>query len=117
MSSFDGKAVALRYDGTEAAPVVVASGLGYMAQKIVEVASENNIPVYEDSSLATVLSQFKLGQEIPEELYAAIVEIYVYFLKFDPASKTAFTPAVSADLTNDSLSEQFSDQDSEEPEN
>jgi len=82
MSSFNSKAVALRYEESDAAPIVVASGLGYMAQKIVEVATENNIPVYEDTSLATVLSQFQLGREIPEELYQAIVEIYVYFLKF-----------------------------------
>ena len=41
-------------------------------------------PVYEDNSLATMLSQLSLGQEIPDSLYRAIVEIYVYFLKFDP---------------------------------
>jgi flagellar biosynthesis protein len=79
------KAVALKYDGNELAPIIVASGLGYMAQKIVEVASENNVPVYEDNSLATVLSRFQLGRSIPEELYQAIVEIYVYFLQFDPS--------------------------------
>ena len=87
MSSFNSKAVALRYEGSDSAPVIVASGLGYMAQKIIEVAAENNVPVYEDNSLATVLSQFQLGQEIPEELYQAIVDIYIYFLKFDPNSR------------------------------
>ncbi|MCL2538977.1 MAG: EscU/YscU/HrcU family type III secretion system export apparatus switch protein [Oscillospiraceae bacterium] len=86
MSSFNSKAVALRYEDSDVAPIVVASGLGYMAQKIIEVAADNNIPVYEDTSLATVLSQFQLGQEIPEELYQAIVEIYVYFLKFGSSS-------------------------------
>lgn len=78
------KAVALQYGAGDAAPVVVASGMGYMAEKIVEVASESGVPVYEDDSLATVLTQLRLGQEIPEELYQAIVEIYLYFLKFDP---------------------------------
>ena len=78
-----GRAVALRYDGG-GAPVVVASGMGYLAEKIVEVASESGVPVYEDNSLATMLSQLALGQEIPESLYRAIVEIYVYFLNFDP---------------------------------
>lgn len=77
-----GRAVALRYDGG-GAPVVVASGMGYLAEKIVEVASESGVPVYEDTSLATMLSQLSLGQEIPESLYRAIVEIYVYFLEFD----------------------------------
>ena len=79
-----GRAVALRYDGG-GAPVVVASGMGYLAEKIVEVASESGVPVYEDTSLATMLSQLSLGQEIPDSLYRAIVEIYVYFLNFDPA--------------------------------
>lgn len=78
------KAVALQYGPGDAAPVVVASGMGYMAEKIVEVAADSGVPVYEDDSLATVLAQLRLGQEIPEELYQAIVEIYLYFLKFDP---------------------------------
>lgn len=80
-----GRAVALSYDGGAGAPVVVASGMGYMAEKIVEVATESGVPVYEDNSLATMLSQLSLGQEIPDALYRAIVEIYVYFLNFDPA--------------------------------
>lgn len=78
-----GRAVALSYDGGAGAPVVVASGMGYMAEKIVEVAAESGVPIYEDNSLATILTQLKLGQEVPEELYRAIVEIYVYFLHFD----------------------------------
>ncbi len=77
------KAVALSYDEEKnAAPVIVASGSGYMADKIVELAEENGIPVYEDNSLATLLTQLDLGSEIPPELYQAVVDIYVYFLKF-----------------------------------
>ena len=79
------RAVALSYDGGAGAPVVVASGMGYVAEKMVEVAAESGVPIYEDNSLATMLSQLSLGQEIPDSLYRAIVEIYVYFLKFDPA--------------------------------
>ena len=74
MSRYDNRAtnraVALKYEG-EGAPVVVAS--------------ESGVPVYEDNSLATMLSQLALGQEIPDALYQAIVEIYVYFLNFDPS--------------------------------
>lgn len=89
MSQYDDllnkKAVALRYDEkNNAAPVIVASGLGYMAEKIVEIANESGVPVYEDNSLATVLTQMKLGTEIPEELYQVVVDIYAYFLKFVP---------------------------------
>ena len=94
MSKYDGrrnpsrKAVALQYESGNNAPVIVASGMGYMAEKIVEVAADSGVPIYEDNSLATILTQLKLGQEIPEELYKAIVEIYVYFLHFDPNSGT-----------------------------
>ncbi len=81
------KAVALKYDERQsAAPVVVASGMGYMAEKMVEVANESGVPVYEDNSLATVLSQLNLGTEIPEELYKAVVDIYAYFLRFVPGN-------------------------------
>jgi len=81
------RAVALQYGADDTAPVVVASGMGYLAERIVDVAQENGVPVYEDDSLATILAQLKLGQEIPEELYQAVVEIYVYFLNFDPSKR------------------------------
>lgn len=88
-------AVALQYGAGDSAPVVVASGMGYMAEKIIETAADAGVPIYEDNSLATALAQLKLGQEIPEDLYKAIVEIYVYFLNFDPTNheKQAAEPA------------------------
>jgi len=67
MSKFDStkgaarKAVALKYGANDAAPVVVASGMGYMAEKIVEVAADEGVPIYEDNSLATVLTQLRLA--------------------------------------------------------
>ncbi|MCB6201376.1 EscU/YscU/HrcU family type III secretion system export apparatus switch protein [Extibacter muris] len=77
------KAVALTYDeDRQAAPVIVASGMGYLAEKIVETAEKSGVPVYEDNSLATLLTQLELGTEIPEELYKAIVDIYIYFLNY-----------------------------------
>lgn len=79
------KAVALKYDPKKnGAPVIVASGMGYMAEKITEAAMQAGVPVYEDDSLATLLSQVKLGASVPPELYQAIVEIYVYFLNYVP---------------------------------
>lgn len=79
------KAVALSYDDDgQAAPVIVASGMGYLAEKIVETAQKNGVPVYEDNSLATMLTQLELGSEIPAELYQAIVDIYIYFLNYKP---------------------------------
>lgn len=81
------KAVALKYDSEkDKAPVVVASGMGYMAERITEAALKAGVPVYEDDSLATLLSQLKLGSPIPEDLYRAVVEIYLYFLKYVPST-------------------------------
>lgn len=78
------QATALKYqlDKENSAPVVVASGMGVVAQKIVDVAVENNVPIFEDDSLSALLSQLSVGREIPTELFQAIVDIYVYFLNF-----------------------------------
>ncbi len=92
MSKFDDllnkKAVALSYDeNKDAAPIIVASGMGYIAEKMVEIARESGVPVYEDNSLATMLTQLNLGSEIPPELYQAIIDIYVYFLNYVPSRR------------------------------
>jgi len=78
------QATALKYqmDKENGAPIVVASGLGVIAQKIVDVAIENNVPVFEDDSLASLLSQLEVGSQIPDNLFQAIVDVYVYFLNF-----------------------------------
>ena len=54
----------------------------YMAEKITEAARKSGVPVYEDDSLATLLSRLQLGAAVPEELYQAIIEIYIYFLGY-----------------------------------
>lgn len=83
-------AAALRYRPQDGAPVIVASGTGHLAEKIVELALDNGVPVYEDNSLATALTQLQLGTQIPEELYQALVDIYLYFLNFDPKDPEKF---------------------------
>ena len=75
------RAVALKYEPEKNnAPRVVAAGSGYMAQRILQVAVENDIAVYHDDSAATMLSKLELGQEIPPELYNIVVNIYIYLL-------------------------------------
>ena len=78
-------AVALRYEsGKNAAPVVVAKGEDYLAQKIKEKAKECDIEIVENKPLARALyANVDVGQEIPEELYQAVAEVlaYVYNLK------------------------------------
>ncbi len=78
-------AVALKYDLEIAkAPVVLAKGEDYLAQKIKEVAREHNIEIYENKPLARALYQsVEVGEEIPPELYQAVAEVlaFVYNLK------------------------------------
>ncbi len=83
-------AVALRYDATKMnAPKVVAKGINLIAQKIKEIAKENDVPIVEKPELAQELyKKVPLDREIPEELYKAVAEIlaYVYRLKNKAAS-------------------------------
>lgn len=78
-------AVALAYKSdTMSAPMVVAKGAGYVAQKIIEVAKENRVPVVEDKPLARILFKtVDIGAVIPMDLYRAVAEIlaYVYRLR------------------------------------
>lgn len=78
-------AVALKYEaGKNEAPIVIAKGEDYLAQKIKEKARENNIEIVENKPLARALyANVDVGQEIPEELYQAVAEVlaYVYGLK------------------------------------
>ncbi len=70
-------ACALRYDeaGGDEAPVVVASGQGDLAKRIVEAANQYGVPVLRDVPLARALSPLEVGDEIPEALYEAVAEI------------------------------------------
>ena len=86
----DMRAAALKYAaGQDAAPVVVAAGLGFVAQKILEVADECGVSIYHDDSAATLLSKLELGQSIPPDLYQVVVEIYMAVLAAANAAKTA----------------------------
>ena len=72
-------AVALAYDPNEdGAPKVIASGKGALAEKIIEQAQENKIPVHEDDKLAETLSRLEIGEMIPPELYEVVAEILVF---------------------------------------
>ncbi|MFV2059300.1 MAG: EscU/YscU/HrcU family type III secretion system export apparatus switch protein [Gammaproteobacteria bacterium] len=74
-------AVALHYNQVDA-PTVSAKGTGDIADMILKIAEENNIPLHEDKDLVTLLSKLELGDEIPEILYRAIAEVisFAYML-------------------------------------
>jgi len=77
-------AVALRYDLSEApAPMVLAKGVDRMAQRIREIAIENEIPLHENPPLAQALyKQVEIGETIPEEMYQAVASILAKLAKF-----------------------------------
>lgn len=76
------KAVALQYQHqVDRAPKVVAKGQGIIAERIMEIAAEHNIPLKRDPALIEVLSKMDLEQEIPPELYRAVAEILAYVYK------------------------------------
>lgn len=80
----DMQAAALKYDmGRDSAPLIVGLGQGYVAQKMLETAEENKIPIVEDESLLSVLNRFSAGDEIPEELYQVVAQILVFIGKLD----------------------------------
>ena len=67
---------ALKYDGN--VPKVIAKGKGKVADKILEEAKKNNIPIHKDDELASMLNQIDLGNEIPPELYDIVANILVF---------------------------------------
>lgn len=74
-------AIALQYDG-EKAPTITATGEGRLAEEIIRLAKEHNIPLREDVMLADMLKELQLGEEIPPMLYRVIAEViaYAYFV-------------------------------------
>ena len=72
------KAVALRYDETLPAPLVVAKGSAQVAERIQKVAEEAGVHVVADPVLAESLMSLDIGDLIPEDLYAAVAEILAF---------------------------------------
>jgi len=73
-------AIALKYDESKMdAPFVVAMGVDLVAQKIKEIAKENEVMMVENRPLARALyPQVEIGQAIPEEFFQAVAEIIAY---------------------------------------
>ena len=77
------QAIALQYNPGDEAPTIVASGMGIVADKIIEKAKESDVPLYEDSKLANTLSKLEIGDMIPPELYGVVAEILVFVDNLD----------------------------------
>jgi len=78
-------AVALKYDGASMrAPVVVAKGMNLIAQRIRDIADENQVPLLEAAPLARALYRHaEVGDPIPAALYAAVAEVMAWVYQMD----------------------------------
>lgn len=77
-------AVALKYDETKKAPVIVAKGMDHLAQQIKKVARENEVHIVQNPPLARSLyKEVELDHPIPEALYAAVAEVLAYVYKMN----------------------------------
>lgn len=77
---------ALQYSPDEnKAPKLIALGKGEIAEKILEKAKENNVPIYKDAELAHTLGKLNIGDEIPPELYEVVAEILIFVSSIDKA--------------------------------
>ena len=78
------KAAALKYDRVkDLAPKVVAKGQGKIAEKIVELAKSNQIPLIQDRNLIDLLDALDVNSEIPPELYQAVAEVLVFVYRLN----------------------------------
>ncbi len=77
-----GYAVALGYDKEKHdAPIVLAKGQGEIAQKIIQLALDNNIEIHQDADLLQILKAVDINEEIPVEAFAAVAEIISYIYR------------------------------------
>ena len=78
------QAVALSYDAARArAPRVTAQGGGDVAERIMELARQHNVPIKEDPLLVQLLSKLELGQMISPELYHVVAEVFAWLYRLD----------------------------------
>lgn len=76
------KAVALKYD-FDSAPKVVAKGEGQIADKIIEIAEEHGVTLYQDSELVKLLSRIEVDDEIPSNLYQAVAVVLSFVFQLN----------------------------------
>ena len=72
-------AAAIRYDAAkDDAPRLTAKGKGLVAERIIELARQHDIPIRSDRALVQILSKLDMDQHIPPELYRAVAEVLAF---------------------------------------
>ena len=77
-------AIAIRYDTEkDSVPLVLASGRGRIANEIMRIAKENDIPLVENPRMAELLSKLEIDSFIPPELYVLVAKILYFVYQLD----------------------------------
>lgn len=77
-------AAALKYDPSgDEAPEILATGHGLVAEEILRIAKENNVPLHQDVALVEALSRLDITDVLPRELYAVVAEVLAYVFRLD----------------------------------
>lgn len=80
MTDKEKHAAALFYDGKNA-PTISAAGRGDIAEQIIAIAREHQIPLFENAELLKLLATIGVGEEIPETLYLCIAQVIAFAYK------------------------------------
>lgn len=90
------KAAALRYQpGLDTNPKMIGAGQGKIAERILELAREHEIPIHEDADLVEILANLQPGDDIPPATYVVVAEILAFIYKINETAgqtSTASTP-------------------------
>ena len=95
------QAIALKYDGKQA-PTVTAKGDDELAEAILKLAREYEVPIYENAELVKVLARLELGDSIPQELYRTLAQIIAFAWQLKGKFPEGFDPdagPVERDIT------------------
>lgn len=95
------QAIALKYDGSHA-PTLTAKGDEELAEEILRIARDYEVPIYENAELVKLLARMELGDTIPEELYRTIAEIIAFAWNLKgkfPEGHDPTLPKVERDVT------------------
>jgi flagellar biosynthesis protein len=77
-------AVALKYQTEkDVAPKVTAKGDGLLAERIIQLAKENQVPIKEDPDLVQILSQVDINKEVPPSVYKVVAELLAFVYKLN----------------------------------
>ena len=91
-------AVCIKYSDKLPAPQLIAKGADFMAERIKQIARDNNIPIIENKPLArTIFKTMKIGQVIPRDLFVAVAEVLSYVYRLRRKKKKSTGTSVQAE--------------------